>query len=821
MKKLLHGWSLILTLGLLAGMSSCSKDDAAAPATVNVGKNALSFEAFATEAQTVTVEANYDWTYTVTGDTQICEVTREEGSNTLTVTPNVNYDNVAHTAQIVITAGEGSSATTQTITVNQQANLDTFLYILNSDLTGDNPVAVIQNNPNGENTEYVIRLSTNNKLTIAYSENQTTETTNLALDKTATRVAIEGCDWITYEMSEETTTDGQVTVLTLSCTPNKDLENSRTAYLDIVSGEGTQNKVVKKHLGIMQMADKPTITVNATEGNKLIASYNQSEPLSFTVAANVDFNFEWVAGGKPYWITSIDEKTDKSEQGLYVRTYTIEVSQWLGLEDRQETLQFLDITSKEDGASADAIILQTAAPKASISLNKNSVTFINGEESETKYVEVTNSFTTLTINMTDNETQQAADWLEASYDSVLGLSLKVKGTSATTRSATVTVTCGGEDNQASAKLTVTQLGTEPSLELDPATVQLNEQGTAVVVNVYTNQSSWEILEASAEEAFTLNPNKENNTITISASAITSGSRSHTYTVKAGDVEKELTVSQSKAYKVGDPFVVNGKTVGIVYEVDEQGMHGKAFSLTVYNINDKSVNNLGYFPAGTPSSRTDGKANRDAYMAIDNWETNCEVTKWTADLAAKDKVDWYVPAIDELIGLAEYMTGVKFTQKTYTLDFEDKHTEATISGIPFKTTVTILGGVGGNNEVLAEETFVEQENIDAATKNWDMIRNLYKTYTNDEQYVVFIATRWPEGAEEAEPVDSRVPDQGFGDKDKAGDTQSNQWFSSTVEGSAVKIVKFTEELVFESSTMRMDDGQWWDEYGASIHPICQF
>lgn len=808
MKKLLHGWSLILTLGLLAGMSSCSSDSTEAPATVNVGKNTLSFEAFATKAQTITVEANYDWTFTVTGDTQICNVTREEGSNTLTVTPNINYDNVAHTAQIVISAGEGSNATTQTITVSQAANSDTYLYILNTELTGDNPVAMIQNNADGSNTEYKIRLSTNNKLTVAYSDDQSGEATSLALDKMSTRAEIAGCNWITYEVSEEQTTDGTVTVLTLSCTPNLDLENSRTAYLDIVSGEGTQNNVIKKHIGIMQLANKPTIMVNATDGDKLIASYDQSEPLSFTVAANVNFNYSWL-DGQPSWITSFEETIDKAEEGQYVRTYTIEVAQWMGLTDRQATLQFLDVTSKEDGASAAAFITQTAAPKASLTVNMNSVTFNNGEESSTKYVTVTTSFSALNITTVDSETEEAANWLEATYDSVLGLALKVKGTSEKTRSAKVNLSCGGEGNVAEATVVVTQLGTEPSLEIDPATIQLNENGTAVVVNVHTNQSSWEVLEPTAEEAFTLTLDKEKNTITVSASPITSGTRMHTYTIKAGDLEKELKVSQSKAYKVGDPFVVNGKTVGIVYQVDEEGMHGKAFSLTIDNINNKETNADGSFTT-MPLSRTDGLANREIYMSIPDWETKCEVVKWTADLAAKDGVDWYVPAVEELIELAEYMTGLQFTDTPY----EYQGLETTFTGIPFNITLT------NPNDATDQKLFTEQENIDTAIKNWDIIKKLYSTYTTD-QYIVFIGSWY--GANPPFVVDSKVA---FTDYSKAGagDELSNIWLSSTVEainGQSVKTVEFSEYYVVESYRTSLKNNGWWDEYGGSIHPICKF
>ena len=77
MKKFLHGWSLILTLALLTGLGSCSKDDAEAPATVNVGQSMITFKAFDKEAKTITVDASQDLTFEVTGDNQVCEVTRE------------------------------------------------------------------------------------------------------------------------------------------------------------------------------------------------------------------------------------------------------------------------------------------------------------------------------------------------------------------------------------------------------------------------------------------------------------------------------------------------------------------------------------------------------------------------------------------------------------------------------------------------------------------------------------------------------------------------------------------------------------------------
>lgn len=808
MKQLLHGWSLILTWGLLGVASSCSKNDAVSSPTVNVPQSTLTFEAFATEAQTVTVDANCAWRFEVTGDTQICDVTREEGGNVLTVTPKINYDNAAYTARIVITAGEGSNTATQTVSVTQKANTETYLNILNSDLSGDNPIVTVNNDPEGGDTKYEIRLATNNKLSMVYSDNQATSDTSLSA--TSTRSAIEGCDWITYEVSEESTAEGTITVLMLSCAFNKDTKNSRTAFLEIVSGEGTNNKVIRKRIGITQLADTPTIIVNAPEGG-LVATYDQDEPLTFSVASNIEFTAAW--SPVPGWA---EFKEIKNEQGnSHVRTFSVEVQKWMGTSPREATLQFVAAEGGSNVASAIAKITQTAAPKASISLKSTNVVFNNGEESGTKYVDVECSISSITISTRDSQSSDKASWLEASYDeSLKSLVLKVNGTSEATRSAVVTLSCGANENMATATLTVTQLGTQPSLTLDPESVLLDSKGTAVVVTVYTNQTSWEIVDATAQEGFTLTPDKEKNTITVTGTALDNGTREHTYTVKAGEVEKKLTVSQRMVYKVGDALMSNGKPVGIVYQVDEAGQHGKAFSLTVHNINNKKTQATGKFVSGLPASRTDGKANRSTFMAEPDWENNCQVTKWVADLATTDGVDWYVPAIEELIELAEYMTGIQFSEKTY----EHNGVSTTVVGIPFKTTINTDKG---------PETFTEQGNIDTANKNWDLVRSLYKSYTNDQQYVVFIATRW-EGDDEV-LVDSRFKPSNESDYFNpayAGDLASNHWLSSTGDKinngktDIVKTVYFTEYSVIESYRTSLGS-DFWDEFGGSIHPICQF
>ena len=96
-----------------------------------------------------------------------------------------------------------------------------------------------------------------------------------------------------------------------------------------------------------------------------------------------------------------------------------------------------------------------------------------------------------------------------------------------------------------------------------------------------------------------------------------------------------------AYKLGDPYVVNGKTVGIVYEVDADGMHGKAFSLTVDNMNERVFfAEAGWlepdFVAGIaenalPLSMTDGQDNCERMKNEPGWSEKFQLLKWVEDL----------------------------------------------------------------------------------------------------------------------------------------------------------------------------------------------
>ena len=290
--------------------------------------------------------------------------------------------------------------------------------------------------------------------------------------------------------------------------------------------------------------------------------------------------------------------------------------------------------------------------------------------------------------------------------------------------------------------------------------------------------------------------------------------------------------------------MNGKTVGIVYEVDPDGIHGKAFSLTVYNLNDL------YFFAGTPDEWVQapdggwvpGKTLEAAYTPIDpndgrlnaetmkndpDWETDFQMLKWVEDLAAEQGVEWYIPAINELKDLFEYMSNAQFTNVIQYYYNEDGSLMVDEFGNPI------------TNEI---PDAIDEANRDIVEKSWDNIRNLYKTYTADspdyeeEQYVVFKTAQgyWgDEGIVITDMGDHRnYVESAY---DQIGDNNAYRWFSSTLMVGAYDTYIYSIDT--EVSTLgyafpgvcryigavaNVSYGQNnYLDYSGSIHPICRF
>ena len=275
----------------------------------------------------------------------------------------------------------------------------------------------------------------------------------------------------------------------------------------------------------------------------------------------------------------------------------------------------------------------------------------------------------------------------------------------------------------------------------------------------------------------------------------------------------------------NPYVVNGNTVGIVYEVDETGTHGKAYSLTVYNLNDKhfcikegeeaprvpgrpefgtTISPIPIEEDAMPESTTDGAANCQKMKNETDWQTRMPALKWVEDLAASQGVAWYIPAIDELKELVEYMSGAEFTQVTWTSG----------SGTPFTM-----------------EQAISLENETAVKAAWTEVRNTYAEYA-EGQYVVFETYV----ADESGIVTSEGDHQDLVQDPwtEIGDNYAYRWLSSTVgEGimgatSLYYISMYGESTTYPlpvvdsnmDSSMASQSANYMHQAG-SIHPICKF
>ena len=302
-----------------------------------------------------------------------------------------------------------------------------------------------------------------------------------------------------------------------------------------------------------------------------------------------------------------------------------------------------------------------------------------------------------------------------------------------------------------------------------------------------------------------------------------------------DADSGKTPEEPVVYKVGDPYVVNGNTVGIVYEVDETGTHGKAYSLTVYNLSDKYFcKKPGYYTpspvlpdilppvlnaskfedAAVPTSLEDGQANCQKMKNEPDWTNKLIALKWVEDLAASQGVAWYIPSIEELKDLVEYMSNAKF--EVFKEEIKDSETGEVI--------------------MTTEDEWINPENSADVEAAWDVVRDLYKTYTDDKQYLVFHSINVEDDGS-VTPVDARtIVEDIFSEP---SDLYAYRWYSSSVDQESNKLytVDMQGQSLYElgypvvslllGATMSDVDQETgasvdnFDVQAGSIHPICKF
>ena len=206
-------------------------------------------------------------------------MTRPEGKSELVITPTGrNYSLDVLTASIRITAGTGATAAERTISVSQGANTKTYLTFLDEDLSGDNPIIQFPSALGGEPAVRKINISTNNALDIKVSSNQDIDITEGEGEdsQALTKVRLpDDYGWMSYEISEQVSEEGIVTVLTLTSDINPSTTETLKVAIDVVSGnDDINNDVVTRRIALVSLPSTPAIVINPSD---LVFAYDAAE----------------------------------------------------------------------------------------------------------------------------------------------------------------------------------------------------------------------------------------------------------------------------------------------------------------------------------------------------------------------------------------------------------------------------------------------------------------------------------------------------------------------------------------------------------------
>ena len=119
------------------------------------------------------------------------------------------------------------------------------------------------------------------------------------------------------------------------------------------------------------------------------------------------------------------------------------------------------------------------------------------------------------------------------------------------------------------------------------------------------------------------------------------SHTTTQTVRTTSKQEVETVHSVKTYKVGD-YYDDGKKQGVVFEVSDDGKHGKIVSLNVTTL--RWCSKLVSKSIGV-TSKSDGQSNTDIVMSRSNYKSY-PAFAWCREQGE----DWYLPSQNELLSL---------------------------------------------------------------------------------------------------------------------------------------------------------------------------
>ncbi len=615
---------LVSLLGLIVGfMSSCSDDDVKNPdPTLDVANAVLEVEAIASEKPyEIKVASNYEWSATRPEADTWLTLKQEEGK--LLVSVEANLDTIVRTSKITIAAGLEDNQKISYVDVTQKAADPTSLMLSTNKL---------EFSPDGE-THKITAMANSGVIKHDFVE-----------------VSTETNDWCTVAIEGM-----EISVTTIE---NQE-STSRSLKLVLTAGEG--NNLKSDTVDVLQRGNSPFPEFVDTRDTIYVQA--EGEEIVLEVSSKIEWDYST-------WGTHNIKNNIKREGNKLI----VSAPPYFSLDQQGFCRIMLSYSTEESEfpVSGDKIFLfWPEADKVQMSLSKEQVSMKNaGEKAEIS----------VDANYPWNFEDPQVDWLTLTKsEDGKKLLLESKASSEEMpRQVAFKVTIGGQNNYIEKTIKVVQFGSKPMLTLSTNRLSLSGEGESKEVTVSSN-CNWQISTDGGDGWLKYERKDDKIIFTVEATESTRSCRVLIASTEMDPttglpVTATLDVVQNKLYKVGDAYVVNGKTVGIVFSVTDGGAHGKVLSLaeakddwgstrTLYcdlsGISDtetwlKDKSNLG------PTSKDNGLENLQVYKdkRPSDWQTFYPMIGWCEKLKQETgNIEWYIPALNEWAELYEYVTGI--------------------------------------------------------------------------------------------------------------------------------------------------------------------
>lgn len=142
------------------------------------------------------------------------------------------------------------------------------------------------------------------------------------------------------------------------------------------------------------------------------------------------------------------------------------------------------------------------------------------------------------------------------------------------------------------------------------------------------------------------------------------------------VNPDMDQSVAGRYAIGDCYS-RGSVTGLVYEISDDGSHGKVVSL----VENDGIPWAPVYVKVDASDLNDGRNNMKGVSEIPGWKEKFPAFGWCADLNPNGNDGWYLPSINELTALYRAYNGgsVKGIDLQARADFNRRLTE--LGGTP--------------------------------------------------------------------------------------------------------------------------------------------